>query len=196
MGTNPQVSITADVTHWPHDLRQELEEAIRQLDARAVANLTGLDHHDLDDVPSTGWTQEAYLEAMKGLLGKHFVQANVINEAIKTGTGTISRDKVYELGGYDESRSLKGFTRPVNRIQADLEDRGMLPEEAADLLAPIYPPGTGYSRATGFRVPLENRQAHARGHGRVAPRQGGSVSRRSTSGRVLMAPSPTCISVA
>jgi hypothetical protein len=155
MGTNPNVSITADVTHWSHAQRQKLEDTIRQLDAQAVAGLADIETPDFGDITSTGWTQDAYVEAMKGLLSKHFVQAQVINEAISSGTGSVSREKVYEFGGYDESRSLKGFTRPVNRIQADLVDRGLLPEDADDLLEPIYPPVTGYARATGFRVPLE-----------------------------------------
>jgi hypothetical protein len=46
--------ITADVTLWPPDLRQELKDVIRQLDTLAGRALAGVDPHDLDDVPLTG----------------------------------------------------------------------------------------------------------------------------------------------
>ena len=111
---------------------------------------------DLTEIESTGWSIELYDEAMSGLLDRHFVQANAINEAIKAGTGYISRADVYALGRYPETRSLKGFTRPVNRIMVDLVESGKLPDDAEDLLLPVYDPDIkGYQRASGFRVPLE-----------------------------------------
>lgn len=99
---------------------------------------------------------EAYHEAMRRLLGKHGVQASVINDAIKNGTGYLDRDAVYELGNYPQTRSLKGFTRPVNRIQQGLVDDGLLPADADDLLVTDYDLTVkGYQRARGFQVPLE-----------------------------------------
>ena len=45
-----------------------------------------------------------------------------------------------KICGYDSSRSLKGFTRPVNRVTLALRDSGDLPEEADELLEPLYVP--------------------------------------------------------
>jgi hypothetical protein len=141
--------VSTDVTNWPPTLREELLHSIAALEAQFGAP-------DLTDVESTGWTIDLYDEAMSGLLSKHFVQANAINEAIKAGTGYISRADVYALGSYKDSRSLKGFTRPVNRIMEKLVESGKLPEDAEDLLVPVYDPAIkSYQRALGFRVPLE-----------------------------------------
>lgn len=146
--------ISVDVTDWSKDQRSKLLTGIADLEAGAAAEepiASGL-----EDVDATGWTLEAYHEAMAGLLGKYFVQANVINEAIKTGDGYINRETVYALGSYTPTRSLKGFTRPVNRIVENLVEAGKLPEDAEDLLAPVYDPNIkGYQRARGFQVPLE-----------------------------------------
>ncbi len=159
MGTNPQVTITADVTTWRPELRAQLEQTIRDFDARSTGTPTLSPKPEMEDVTElvmTGWTVKAYTEAMRTLsAGGHVVQVQAIRAAVSSGTGLVSREDVYALGGYDESRTLKGFTRPVNRIQADLVDRGLLDEESADLLEPVYPPVTGYARATAFRVPME-----------------------------------------
>ena len=144
-----RVLISTDVTDWPPAQREELLKTIRAYQARFASSDVD------DDVESTGWTKDAYYQAIKSLLGSHFVQANVINEAIRNG-GVIDRAQVYELAEYPESRSLKGFTRPVNRQMTQLVDSGVLPEEAADLLEPIYDPEVkGFQRAKGFRVPAE-----------------------------------------
>lgn len=150
--TNPvPVFITADATHWTASQRERLFELISSIGAEP-ADLVP----DVDDVESTGWTLELYTEAMKQLLSKYFVQAQAINEAIKNGTGFVDRATVYALGHYDESRSLKGFTRPINRAMEKLVESGALPDDAADLLAPVYDSTvTGYQRAKGFQVPLE-----------------------------------------
>jgi hypothetical protein len=93
---------------------------------------------------------------MNGLLTKYFPQAQVINEAIETGTGFVSRERVYELVGYPSTRSLKGFTRPVNRLVGNLGERGDLPGDVDELLTPVYDPDvSGYQRTSGFTVPLE-----------------------------------------
>jgi len=147
-----RVVISTDVTAWTAHQREQLFASIATIEANSAPAPAS----QLDEVESTGWTLDAYQEAMVGLLGKHFVQANVINEAIKAGTGYVSREDVYELGGYPPARSLKGFTRPVNRIVQNLVEAGKLPEDAEDLLIPVYDPDIkGYQRALGFQVPLE-----------------------------------------
>lgn len=148
-----RVVISTDVTYWTARQREELFASIATIEAKAGSARRPA---ELEEAESTGWTLDAYHEAMAGLLGKHFVQANVINEAIKAGTGYMSREAVYELGGYPAERSLKGFTRPVNRIVQNLIEADKLPEDAEDLLSPVYDPAVkGYQRALGFQVPLE-----------------------------------------
>ena len=70
---------------------------------------------DLSEVASTGWTREVYGAIVAELFQGHGVQAKAIMTAVNNG-GFVSRDEVYELGGYAQNRSLKGFTRPSNRI--------------------------------------------------------------------------------
>ena len=151
---NPvSITLTVDLAPWTQDQRQRLLDAIASIEAeRAGATLTAA----VEAEEATGWTLAAYREVMAGLLGKYFAQAKVINEAIKNGTGYVSREEVYSLAGYAESRSLKGFTRPVNRVMDEKVEEGKVPDEAAPLLEPDYDPNIkGYQRARGFRVPLE-----------------------------------------
>lgn len=140
--------ISTDVTDWTPHQRDQLFAAIAAVEADFAVP-------DLAEVESTGWTLDTYHEAIAALLGSHVVQAKVITEAIRNG-GAIDRAQVYELGGYKSDRSLKGFTRPVNRLMVQLIESGKLPEDAEDLLAPVYDPAVkGFQRAKGFRVPLE-----------------------------------------
>lgn len=70
--------------------------------------------------------------------------------------GVVARDEVYELGDYDPERSLKGFTRPVNRICQELRDSEVVPADAPDLLVPDYDEKIkGYQRARSFSVPAD-----------------------------------------
>ena len=152
MGT----TIAADVTDWSTPARTELLELIDKLSAAAKGTHTPPAPVAPVEVEPSGWTQEAYLDVITKLLRKHHVQVAVIFEAIKNGTGYVSREQVYELGHYDESRSLKGFTRPVNRFTEEAQERGLLPNDAEDLLLPDYDPAIkGFQRARGFFVPME-----------------------------------------
>jgi hypothetical protein len=83
------------------------------------------------------------------------VQIKVVKRAIANG-GSVTRSEVYELGGYPADRKLKGFTRPANRATQALRDSSELPDEADELLQPIYSMDIkGYQPAQGFRVPQE-----------------------------------------
>jgi len=141
--------ITIDVTDWPSHEERQLIEVIRRFEAT-------LTKPDLEDVEATGWTEEAFASAVAAVhAARGTVQAKVILRAVENG-GTVTREEVYEIGGYPADRSLKGFTRPVNRVTQQMRDRGDLPEDAEELLQPHYSEDArGYSRATGFRVPLE-----------------------------------------
>lgn len=68
--------------------------------------------------------------------------------------GFVEREIVYSLGGYDEGRSLRGFTRPVNRITREFRQYKIIPESAIDILATEYDPvSDNPGWASGFRVP-------------------------------------------
>lgn len=145
-------TLSFDVTYWSDEQVNRLREAASKIATENVAIPLPTD----ENIDTTGWTEEAYMKAVTRLLSKHHVQVGAIFEAAKTGNTFVSREKVYEIGAYPKSRSLKGFTRPVNRVQQDLVDEGLLPDDAADLLETAYDPSiAGYQRAIGFRVPLE-----------------------------------------
>lgn len=151
-GTN----ITIDVTDWPTPVRKELLDIIDELAAKAAAGNPPVAAATAEEVEPSGWNQDAYLDVLKKLLSKHHVQVAVIFEAIKNGTGYVSRERVYELGNYPAERSLKGFTRPVNRVTVEAVEAGLLPDDADDLLAPVYDPAvSSFQRASGFVVPME-----------------------------------------
>lgn len=174
MGT----TITTDVTDWSAPARTELLELIDKLSAAsAQGTYTPPAPVTPEKVEPSGWTQEAYLEVITKLLRKHHVQVAVIFEAIKNGTGYVSRDQVYELGHYDESRSLKGFTRPVNRFTEEAQEKGLLPDDAEDLLLPDYDPAIkGFQRARGFFVPMEVVKLAEEWKARADREKGGKVS--------------------
>lgn len=67
--------------------------------------------------------------------------------------GYVTREQVYEIGNYPDSRSLKGLTRSINRIVGEMRGSGEIPTDAANPFVPAYDPVTG--RAVGFRVPPE-----------------------------------------
>jgi hypothetical protein len=67
----------------------------------------------------------------------------------------VSREEIYQLGGYDETRTLRGFTRPARRIAQSFRDRGFVPPGAIDVLEAEYDAQVSYVQAAGFRVPAE-----------------------------------------
>lgn len=96
-----------------------------------------------------GWTAGALEDAFARLErdGAH-VQAMVIQEALKN-SGYITRKRVYKIGRYSEDRTLRGFTRPVNRIVTEMKTEGAIPDSAADLLTSSFQNGV---LADGFSV--------------------------------------------
>jgi predicted nucleic acid-binding protein len=97
------------------------------------------------------WDEQSVFAVLVRLEQEGAVQAEVIKEAA-TGGGTISRERVYELDGRDDDQMLRGFTRPVTRITADLQAQGIVPEGLAPLLSSHYESGV---KTTHFIVPIE-----------------------------------------
>ncbi|GAB2568225.1 hypothetical protein Aab01nite_43730 [Paractinoplanes abujensis] len=98
------------------------------------------------------WTPRAVDELLSrlGREGRRDL-VSVIGEAARLG-GTITRDAVYQLCGYDDERMLRGFTRPTARITADLESEGILPGPVTPMLTSVY---RDDARLTSLRVPAE-----------------------------------------
>jgi hypothetical protein len=99
-----------------------------------------------------GWTADALQVLLARLGWEAPVQKAVIERAALDG-GFIERETVYELGDYPEERSLRGFTRPVNRIAQAFRDEDRIDESAVDLLEARYLGLTDNpSLADGFAV--------------------------------------------
>jgi hypothetical protein len=108
-----------------------------------------------DGTVGGGWTPES----IGMLLGRLAVEGPVQEAVIRLAAeqdGFVSRDQVYELGDYDADRTLKGFTKLVSRVVRVLQARGTVPNDAIDVLSPVYDPEIkSFQRAAGFRIPHE-----------------------------------------
>ncbi|MDO8144520.1 PIN-like domain-containing protein [Isoptericola sp. 178] len=85
----------------------------------------------------SSWTREAVDELLARLEWEGKEQAEIIRFAATNG-GSIEREKIYELCGYDEDRMLRGFSRPVSRITKDLQKEGMAPVNLPPMLEPRF----------------------------------------------------------
>jgi hypothetical protein len=105
-----------------------------------------------ETLPNGGWTREV----LRSFLARLATEAPVQDAAVRLAAsqdGFVSREQVYELGNYPEVRSLRGFTRPTNRIAQQFRDEGVLPDAAVDVLLAVYnddSPSFGW--AAGFRI--------------------------------------------
>ncbi len=102
-----------------------------------------------------GWDEEALGQLLARLSSEGWdVQEQTIRVAALRG-GFVERDVVYALGGYDKERSLRGFTRPVNRVTREFREHGIVPGSAIDVLVAEYDPASGNPAGwtSGFSVP-------------------------------------------
>jgi len=123
----------------------------------ATGEGAGLETVDPELVEPSGWEQDTLLAAYAELRNnRSWPQVNVIEQAAKNG-GYISRQDTYRAAGFNPAeRSLKGLTRPVNRVVTKLQDAGRVPADVEDLLQPVYDDSiSGYQRASGFRIPSD-----------------------------------------
>lgn len=80
-------------------------------------------------VPGSGWSDRAVELFMHELDAGSYVHGRLIREAARRG-GTISRADVYQVAGFPRNRTLRGLTRPPNRLTAALIRSGFVPEDA------------------------------------------------------------------
>lgn len=98
------------------------------------------------------WTLEGVTELLRRLDLERPLQAAVIRAAAAKRNGRITRKQVYQLGGFDPNRSLRGFTRPSNRITRQLQRGGVVSPRVDFPLRAVF--GRG-GQATHFVVPPE-----------------------------------------
>jgi len=134
--------------HATAPLKVTLHEETAQYVARIGSSLA-----EEEDLPTGGWTGEAIEELLVRLKEEGPVQAAALQYAAEHD-GYISREEVYALGDYDPGRQLKGFTRPIRRLAEDLRNRGVIAEEAVDVLDTVYD-HTNFGWASGFRLAEE-----------------------------------------
>lgn len=103
-------------------------------------------------IPDQGWGSANVLRAISELPVE---TRKVVVRAIENG-GHITRAEVYEVLRRAPDQSLKGFTRPVNRLTESLLSRGEITGAAEPLLHPIYnQKSKTYQQAQGFHVPVQ-----------------------------------------
>lgn len=126
--------------------------------ARAAALDVEVDQQSLDDArrteeaePPVPWTADALVSLLTRLDDDWPVQAQAIRLAAQSA-GRVTRDQIYELGGFPEERMLRGFTRPPVRLTAALQAEGIVPDHVLPILVARYPEGM---KASYFSVPPE-----------------------------------------
>jgi len=149
------------------DLDTETIQRIRNAVAEILAEA---DDFDPDPSAVLGWTMAAAAELRLRLERiNRPVQARTIAAAAHNG-GFVARTMVYDLGGYDQARSLNGFTKPVRRVMRAMVSDRLIPAEAAIPMEPVYDPSNpSFQRTQGFRMPAELAAVFAQAF--PAPRQ-------------------------
>ncbi len=104
------------------------------------------------EIPGDGWGAVKNLPLVIDSLPSE--TRKVLRRAIENG-GHITRDEVYEVIGRDESKSLKGFTKPAISLTDRLIANGELLGNAKPLLTPIYRKSKTFQQAQGFAVPVQ-----------------------------------------
>ncbi len=121
------------------EVQEQSLQDIERVDKLHMADETG------------GWSVSAVRKLLDRLAVEGPVQAAAIHLAAEKG-GFVTREAVYELGEYDKSRTLRGFSRPANRIAQEFRDEGEISSSAVDVLEAVYDP-TSAVVASGFRIP-------------------------------------------
>lgn len=98
------------------------------------------------------WSYASLMPVIRKLRAQAPVQEASIARAVENG-GYVSREEIYEIGGYGPERMLKGFTRPVTRISLEVAADWNLSRFDRDLLDPVYAEmKAGFGWVDGFRV--------------------------------------------
>ena len=108
---------------------------------------------DIDDkLLAEPWTLEALSALLERLDEEAPVQAAALRLATPEHRGRVTREEVYELGGYADDRTLNGFTKPFRRLTTTLQSDGLIPAGVSPIFVARYPDGV---KASYFSVPSE-----------------------------------------
>lgn len=102
------------------------------------------------DLDESFWSGGAVVELLDRLDAEGAIQAEVIRRAAELG-GIIERETIYEIAGYEQSRRLSGFSKPVIRITNELVAEGLLGVDVMPMLTPRWEGGV----AVAYEIPLE-----------------------------------------
>lgn len=117
---------------------------VELVDAQSTSESSGDSAH--------AWYLSSLVEVLRRLRAQAQVQEATIKRAVENG-GYVSREEIYEIGGYEPGRMLKGFTRPVTRISLEVAADYDLTRFHPDLLTPVYAEmKAGFGWVDGFRV--------------------------------------------
>lgn len=132
--------------------RELLSVSVQDESVENVDRVDRLLSHDELGPPDGGWTVESVDALLEQLADEAPVQEAVLRHAAANG-GRVERDEVYKIGQYAADRSLRGFTRPINRIAQCFREEGRIHELAADVLDASYSSlSENPSAATGFVI--------------------------------------------
>ncbi len=134
----------ADLLTRASVLEVEVDQA-SPADAGRVADIE-------EEQPAEPWTLSALAALLERLDEEAPVQAAALRLATPGQDGRVSREKVYELGGYGDDRMLRGFTRPYRRLTEALQREGVIPAGVSPIFVARYPDGV---KTSYFSVPSE-----------------------------------------
>jgi hypothetical protein len=116
------------------------------------------------------WTRIGLSALLDRLEVEQRVQADVIRAAAQQTNGWLPRALLYEIGEYEDGRTLRGFTRPVNRITRQLQREGLVAADVAPAMEPVYEEGV---YAAYLAVPPNVRELLTATTGTAQPYGGG-----------------------
>lgn len=135
------------VDEWPVSSTETIYEEVLVADLDQLAEPL--------ELGEAQWTRVGLSELLDRLDAEQRVQADVIRAAAQQPTGRLPRALVFELGEYEDGRTLRGFIRPVNRITRQLQQERLVAADVAPALLPGYEQGV---QAAYFAVPPDVRK--------------------------------------
>lgn len=173
-----QQQVTFDLSGWPLESITELFLRHRELDREvfsgpqgdcmvASAHERGFDlapapmsvrptAMNVLSAPKTGWTMQAYEMLLDRLRFKGHTKYAELLEAAVEMKGSLDRESVYRVMGWEDSRQMKGFTRPYRSAVSYLIEEGLLPDEAVIPIDTEYDEEiSGYQKSIGVVVAAE-----------------------------------------
>ncbi|MFB7255726.1 PIN domain-containing protein [Streptomyces nojiriensis] len=131
--------------------REHLQVEVSEISVQNVEMVDARSELEEEEVVGS-WNYILLADLIRSLRVQAPVQEAVVFRAVDNG-GFVSRDEVYELGGYEPGRMLKGFTRPIARISQDVALNVGFSRFDQDVLHPVYDEmKAGFGRVDGFQV--------------------------------------------